>query len=1021
MSSYNTYGYRQGGRGGTGYRGRNYDNGNYQPRYNASTLTDKEEETINRNFGDLFKKDYHFPLLTEKDKAPVNVKITEKLFTTERWKIPELMALKESINTTRNRLNEKDIKVWHEHTRKTNMTGQVAFTLRKRFNIEMCTNAWIKMTELLVRYRLIPINLPEKYFRSIHLCEAPGAFICATNHKLRQQHGSWGIGRVAPEFKWEWTGLSLNPYYEGNDAAAMVDDDRFIVETYKSWFFGVDNSGNILDQENIRCLWCEKKASLVTADGSVDASGDPNEQESIVSELHYAEAVTAMGILEKGGSLVLKMFNVFECETVCLLYILAVHFKELSISKPATSKAGNAETYVVARGFNGISSELLKHLLSFVSPVFPPNVAMLPLESIKEDKYFLSAMIECATKFTNWQKQAIERNLELEDLWNSNVATAVSNQVRDVTEAYISQYHIKEIHRNDRIVTWLELDGSAKNLGNSASLARGGLQQRTGGTLKNRREKKRKREEFVVGDKDTSEPETKKVNLGQGSSVVYGRQDIPETVSRLPLRSNTTIEVSSSSDSMSIGMRLMKKAGYKEGQGLGASEQGRVNPIEVFQREGNAGLGHHRAAIDDSDDDDNSMPTVPDEPFFDENKLPPSISYSQLPINKNCVLVGHKIKHVISSLFVRPDKFQKLYQTREVIHSLLVKTDSFKSYSRQLFLSDSLDSIPFDTRFQYPETALQLSSLDKKFNILPCDTLRQQLPFLVVSNKDQGFVEYISWQQRDLLKGQAFVPSSSLSSNSIISYHLFTEFFTVDQPVREKVSLIVADISASPDVALKSRYVEYEMKLQLTQLCRHALKCLTENGHFVCKVSDVFTRFTAGVIYLLYKSFKNIQIWKSFTLNPALPDRFLVCQGYLPIRSTGFIEHLDYVTAQLTVNRSDVLEIVPINCLLEREFQIYLADSALYLVQQETQALKKLLWCHRNEKLSSMSIKKHLIEAANLLNNTRRKVIVIEPDEGLKLPKGWTKNFSESKKLWYFFNTETGQSIWEQDWKGGTS
>jgi len=47
---------------------------------------------------------------------------------------------------------------------------------------------------------------------------------------------------------------SLNPYYEGNDLNAMLDDDRFIVETIDKWCFGQDNTGNIMDQDNIRAI-----------------------------------------------------------------------------------------------------------------------------------------------------------------------------------------------------------------------------------------------------------------------------------------------------------------------------------------------------------------------------------------------------------------------------------------------------------------------------------------------------------------------------------------------------------------------------------------------------------------------------------------------------------------------------------------------------------------------------------------------------------------------------------------------
>ena len=97
-------------------------------------------------------------------------------------------------------------------------------------------------------------------FRTAHVCEAPGAFICATHFYYSQKF----YRNDSRSFKspWEWTGLSLNPYYEGNDQAAMVDDDRFIIETLDNWYFGTDNSGNILNTDNIRGLWQRARVSV---------------------------------------------------------------------------------------------------------------------------------------------------------------------------------------------------------------------------------------------------------------------------------------------------------------------------------------------------------------------------------------------------------------------------------------------------------------------------------------------------------------------------------------------------------------------------------------------------------------------------------------------------------------------------------------------------------------------------------------------------------------------------------------
>ncbi|KAH7865954.1 hypothetical protein Vadar_013568 [Vaccinium darrowii] len=44
-------------------------------------------------------------------------------------------------------------------------------------------------------------------------------------------------------------------------------------------------------------------------------------------------------------------------------------------------------------------------------------------------------------------------------------------------------------------------------------------------------------------------------------------------------------------DSSNIGFQLLKKHGWKEGTGLGISEQGRLEPVEAFLNKNKRGLG----------------------------------------------------------------------------------------------------------------------------------------------------------------------------------------------------------------------------------------------------------------------------------------------------------------------------------------------------------------------------------------------------------------------------------------------
>jgi hypothetical protein len=74
-------------------------------------------------------------------------------------------------------------------------------------------------------------------------------------------------------------------------------------------------------------------------------------QEMSTAALHYCEMVTALGVLSPGGSFILKAFTLFEHPTVCALHLMGALFQEVHVYKPATSKPGNSETYIIGKQF----------------------------------------------------------------------------------------------------------------------------------------------------------------------------------------------------------------------------------------------------------------------------------------------------------------------------------------------------------------------------------------------------------------------------------------------------------------------------------------------------------------------------------------------------------------------------------------------------------------------------------------------------------------------------------------------
>ncbi len=326
----------------------------------------------------------------------------------DRTLSPELASMKEELNAVKSKLNRLQLETWHKHTREVNPAATVVQRVRSEANRpELLTQAWCKFTECLNRFDLVDNGLTKNApFHSLHLCEAPGAFVAALNHHLGTTRADLGL-------RWKWVGNTLNPYYEGNPTSQMINDDRLVMHTEDNWDFGDDDTGDVLDYDNrrgIRDRVLDRlggQVDLVTADGSIDCQADPANQEGIVSALHATEVALALNVLAPGGSFVLKMFTLFEAVSGMIVYVLVAAFDSVAVFKPATSKEGNSEVYIVCKGFkDNLGKEerdlLLKHCHRSVRP--------FDLKDIPKE--FVSDLVACCRFFKEIQCAVIEKNLD---------------------------------------------------------------------------------------------------------------------------------------------------------------------------------------------------------------------------------------------------------------------------------------------------------------------------------------------------------------------------------------------------------------------------------------------------------------------------------------------------------------------------------------------------------------------------------------------------------------------------------
>lgn len=95
-----------------------------------------------------------------------------------------LQIIKSILNHVKSKLNDYQIEEWSYHTRQRNPAQHIPVHLKNVIRCEFVTQAFAKFFEVLNSFQMVN-NFEEKTFQSVHLCEAPGAFIVALNHYMK--------------------------------------------------------------------------------------------------------------------------------------------------------------------------------------------------------------------------------------------------------------------------------------------------------------------------------------------------------------------------------------------------------------------------------------------------------------------------------------------------------------------------------------------------------------------------------------------------------------------------------------------------------------------------------------------------------------------------------------------------------------------------------------------------------------------------------------------------------------------
>lgn len=195
-------------------------------------------------------------------------------------------------------------------------------------------------------------SLPPGTFQSSHVCEGPGGFLQAIVEGAKERGIQVGNAYAI-------TLKSTRSYIPG-----WKKSSRFLKRHPEIQLeYGVDTTGDILNLKNQESFCSVANNSCIfTADGGFDFSLDYSKQEELAFPLLLASFSMGLKCLKEGGTMIIKLFDIYSPLTRDLILGTAAHFKSFMIYKPATSRPCNSERYFIAQGYKGFAEVWCEHL-----------------------------------------------------------------------------------------------------------------------------------------------------------------------------------------------------------------------------------------------------------------------------------------------------------------------------------------------------------------------------------------------------------------------------------------------------------------------------------------------------------------------------------------------------------------------------------------------------------------------------------------------------------------------------------
>ncbi|CAB5395844.1 unnamed protein product [Rhizophagus irregularis] len=345
---------------------------------------------------------------------------------------------------------------------------------------------------------------------------------------------------------------------------------------------------------------------------------------------------------------------------------------------------------------------------------------------------------------------------------------------------------------------------------------------------------------------------------------------------------------------------------------------------------------------------------------------------------------------MVFGLITEPD--YNLFCDSKVVYDLLQKKNSIEGISHEKFTEARQKSNPYEkvgNSIFMNRAAVKLACLDSLVgfaSVKRYDPVKELVFwFADLCGGPGGFTEYLLWRKHSWWREKVHGWGITLKSGQDFEFNRFhhetmpTKCFkpyygadgTGDLYKEENikdfarvvkggtkgdgVDLVTAD--GGFDVRGREQYQEILLKQLI--LCQVVTMFMTlrKDGDFVLKLFDIFTPFTGGIVWILYRHFEKICIIKPLSSRPANSERYIICQKLREITLSPTTTSSSSLNRLLTQDREstnssrstklpkeDINEIIDISEIKkDQEFLNYIKQKNIEIAKNQIGTIKQLL------------------------------------------------------------------------------